>query len=85
MMKPQFGWWSKIDNSYYPFVPDLTLDRAYSSELVQAIKDKQANPEKYKNYEFGDHRLQKDLKSLPHPYQQEIEDFDNEVKMTMEF
>ena len=32
-------------------------------------------------YTFGEHKMQKDQKSLPHPYQRELEDYDNEVQM----
>ena len=37
---------------------------------------------KFKDYQFRGHKIQQDQKSLPHPYQQELEEFDNEVTLT---
>ena len=84
MMKPQLAWWTHIDNSFYKFVPliDLTVEKPYgkypySQEVIDAIKDKLANPMKFKSYQFGDHKIQEGQNSLPHPYFQELEEFDN--------
>jgi hypothetical protein len=91
MMKPQLAWWASVDNSYYPFLANLNLDPEsgfkpqgkypLQEELVKALKDRQANPQKYRTFAFGDHKRQKDQKSLPHPYQRELEDYDNEVAL----
>ena len=45
------------------------------------IRDRLENPQKYKSYALGDHKRQKDQKVLPHPYQGELEDFDQDVSM----
>lgn len=52
---------------------------------MAALKEKQTNPAKYKQYKYGDHKLQKDQQSLPHPYMQEIEDYDFKVKVRSDF
>ena len=90
MMKPQLAWWANIDNSYYPFIPLLDGDKPHASspipvEIVKAAQDKTANPTKYRQIQFGDHKIQKDRQLLPHPYKQEIEDFDFEVKDKEDF
>jgi hypothetical protein len=41
---------------------DLTVEKPfgkypYSQEVIDAIKDKLANPEKFKSYQFGDHKI----------------------------
>jgi hypothetical protein len=89
MMKPQLAWWSQIDNSYYAFIPNLEIvsDKAYKAEgkypiqveTEKSIQDRFKNPQKYKSLEFGGHKMQKDQKGLPHPYQRELEDYDQEV------
>ena len=48
-------------------------------ETEKLIKDRLKNPQKYKSLEFGGHKMQKDQKGLPHPYQRELEDYDQEV------
>ena len=64
MMKPQLAWWTHVDNSYYRFVPqiDLTVGKPsgqypYPQELLEAIKGKQANPMKFKDYQFRGHKI----------------------------
>ena len=89
MMKPQLAWWNQIDNSYYTFIPILEIvsDRAHKAEgrypvqteTEKAIQDRFKYPQKYRSIEFGGHKMQKDQKGLPHPYQRELEDYDQEV------
>lgn len=89
MMKPQLAWWNLIDNSYYAFIPNLEIvsDRAYKAEgrypvqveTEKSIQDRFKNQQKYRSLEFGGHKMQKDQKGLPHPYQRELEDYDQEV------
>jgi hypothetical protein len=64
MMKPQLAWWSSIDNSYYQFIPNIGIQEGkpsgnypYPDKLVEAIRDKEKNPQKYKNYKYGDHKI----------------------------
>ena len=58
--KPQFTWWSTLDNTYYPFLPKLTSKPngkyPLPEALVKAQKDKEENPQKYKQLVFGEHK-----------------------------
>lgn len=82
--KPQISWWTSIDNSYFPFIPllDSKPNGKYPlpKEITLAQLDKQNNPNKYRYFAFGDHNLQKNEAPLPHPYLQELEDFEEEIK-----
>jgi hypothetical protein len=80
-----------VDNSYYPFIPNLEINSEEGAkpfgkyplqkDTEKMIRDRLENPQKYKTFAFGDHKRQKDQKVLPHPYQQELEDFDLAVSM----
>jgi hypothetical protein len=80
-----------VDNSYYPFIPNLKINSEEGAkpfgkyplqkDTEKMIRDRLENPQKYKTFAFGDHKRQKDQKVLPHPYQQELEDFDLAVSM----
>ena len=57
MLKPQLQWWTTIDNSYYHFIPSLSLEEGKPSgthpipeEITRAIRDKMANPMKYRQF-----------------------------------
>ena len=42
-------------------------------DIIKAQNDKKEDLMKYRLFQFGDHKIQKNMSSLSHPYSQEIE------------
>ncbi len=62
-------------------MPLLPADPKYPQDVRDAIQDKEKNPQKYKDYALGGHKMQKNMQSLSNPYQKEIEAWDEVVRV----
>ena len=63
MKKPQLSWWNSIDNSYRVFIPAIESKphgkHPIPDDIVKKQEAKKKDPLKWRQFSFGEHRIQK--------------------------
>lgn len=79
VVKPELSLDLDIDNSYYPFVPRINFKYNKIDDLQKDLLDCQEfrmkNVEQFRNFNYFDYKINKDVNPFKHPYKTEVEEF----------